>query len=44
MVLCSHPQLIWVAVFVATALLGVDTGLIVGVAFSLCVIIYRIVM
>ena len=32
------------AVFIATALLGVDLGLIVGVAFSLFLIIYRIVL
>jgi high affinity sulfate transporter 1 len=36
--------LIWVVVFLATVFLGVDLGLGVGVAFSLLVIIFRIVL
>ena len=40
-----HPlQLVWIVVFLATMLLGVDIGLGVGVGFSLLVIIIRTIL
>ena len=44
MTLPSPNQVIWLVVFVATVLLGVDTGLIVGMAGSLFVIVFRIIL
>ena len=38
------PQLIWLVVFVATVLLGIDYGLGVGVGFSLFIIVFRIIL
>ena len=37
-------QFIWLVVFIATVLLGVDLGLGIGVAFSLAVILFKIVL
>ena len=37
-------QLIWLVVFVATVLLGVDLGLGVGVGFSLFIIVFRTIL
>lgn len=40
----SILQFVWIVVFLATVLLGVDLGLGVGVAFSLAVIIIRTIL
>ena len=37
-------QLVWIVVFLATMLLGVDIGLGVGVGFSLLVIVVRTIL
>ena len=37
-------QLVWIVVFLATVLLGVDIGLGVGVSFSLLVIVIRTIL
>ncbi|CAI8015476.1 Solute carrier family 26 member 6 [Geodia barretti] len=42
--LSPYDVVIWVVVFVATVLLGVDNGLIVGVAGSLFIIVFRVVL
>ena len=40
----SPSQLVWLVVFVATVLLGVDLGLIVGLSFSLMIVIVRVAL
>ena len=37
-------QLVWIVVFLATVFLGADTGLGVGIEFSLFLIIIRIIL
>ena len=41
---CFHMQLVWIVVFIATVLLGAGTGLIVGIQFSLFLIVIRIIL
>ena len=37
-------QLAWLMVFIATVLLGVDLGLVVGLSFSLMIVIVRVAL
>ena len=37
-------QMVWIVVFIATVLLGVDVGLVIGIEFSLFLIIMRLVL
>ena len=42
---CDHPvQMVWIFVFLATVLLGVDLGLLAGVMFSLATVLFQIIL
>ncbi|XP_065886960.1 prestin-like isoform X2 [Dysidea avara] len=42
--LCVPDMMVWIVVFIATVLLGVDVGLVIGIEFSLFLIIMRLVL
>ena len=41
---CFPVQLVWIFVFLATVLLGVDLGLLAGVLFSLSMVLLQIIL
>ena len=43
-IFCAYTQLVWLTVFTATVLLGVDLSLIIGISFSLMILILKIAL